>query len=180
MKSKIRNMFKVTWVKFFPHKCLLPDVILSEGVNKLTRGKHFLWQQFLSTVWEMSVCRKCKHYSKGFICFIFVLWRVKVEVEVIWQSMWKCTWSRDPYFFFSDLRMFIGLLEYFDLSSVFNSNIVWFFIFRLSSTLKNVLGIFHPPVFNVNTKFSTFCLFMFILYVFNHWLNFWFEIFPFV
>ena len=145
MKSKIKNMFKVKWAKFFPHKCLLPDVILNEGVNKLTRWKHFLRQKFLSTVWEMSVCMKCKHYSQAFICFIFVLRRFKVEVTG--QSMWKCTWCRDS-FFFSDLRMFIGLLEYFDLlSSVYNSNIVWFFIFCLSSTSKKVLGNFSPSSF---------------------------------
>ena len=36
-------MFKVKRV-------LLPDVILNEGVNKLTRRKHFLQQKFLSTV----------------------------------------------------------------------------------------------------------------------------------
>ena len=124
-------MFKVKWVKFFPHRCLLLDVILNEVVNKLTRRKHFLRQKFLLTVWEMSVCKKCKHYSQGFIYLIFVLWGVKVEVKVIGQSMWKCTWCRVSYifFFFSDLRMFIGLLEYFDLlSSVYNSNVVWFFI----------------------------------------------------
>ena len=76
MKSKTKNMFKIKWVKFFPHKCLLPDVKLNEGVNKLTRRKHFLWQNFILTVWEMSVCRKCKHYPQWFICFTFVLWRV--------------------------------------------------------------------------------------------------------
>ena len=41
MKSKVKNTFKVNRVKFFPRKCLLPDVILNEGVNKLTRRKHF-------------------------------------------------------------------------------------------------------------------------------------------
>ena len=34
-------MFKVKRVKFFPHKCLLPDVKLNEDVNKLTRRKLF-------------------------------------------------------------------------------------------------------------------------------------------
>ena len=62
--------------------------------------------------------------------------------------------------FFADLRMSLGLLEYFDLLlSVYNSNIVWFFIFYLSSTSKKVLGAFialqlpmhsvHPPPLNV-------------------------------
>ena len=71
MKSKIKNTFKVKWVKFFPHKCLLPDVILYEGVNKLTRRKHFLRQKFLLIVWDMSVCRKCKHYARGVHLFYF-------------------------------------------------------------------------------------------------------------
>ena len=74
--QKLKICSKLSELNFFPHKCLLPDVILNEGVNKLTRRKHFLRQKFLSTVWEMSVCRKCKHYSQGFICFTFVLWRV--------------------------------------------------------------------------------------------------------
>ena len=34
--------FKSSELNFFHHKCLLPDVILNEGVNKLTRRKHFL------------------------------------------------------------------------------------------------------------------------------------------
>ena len=137
--QKLQICSKLSELNFFPHKCLLPDVILNESVNKLTRRKHFLQQKFLLTVWEMSMCRKCKHYSQGFICFIFVLWRPKVEVEVIGQSMWKCIWLH---------RMFIGLLEYFDLlSSAYDSNIVWFFIFCLSSTSKNVLGNFSPSSF---------------------------------
>ena len=145
--QKLKLCSKLSDLNSFSHKFLLPDVILNEGINKLTRRKHFLRQKFLSTVWEMSVCRKCKHYSQGFICFIFVLWRVKVEVEVIGQSMWKYTWHRDS-FIFSDLRMFKGLLEYFDLlSSVYNSYIVWFFIFCVSSTLKNVLGNVLPSSF---------------------------------
>ena len=143
--QKLKICSRLSELNFFLHKCLLPDVILNESVNKLTGRKHFLRQKFLLTVWEMSVCRKCKHYSQGFICFIFVLWRVKVEVEVIGQSMWKCAWCTISYFFFADLRIFIGLLEYFDLlSSVYNSNFVWFFIFCLSSTSKNVLKNFLP------------------------------------
>ena len=46
-KLKICEISEVKWVKFFPHKFLFPDVILNEGVNKLTRRKHFLWQKFL-------------------------------------------------------------------------------------------------------------------------------------
>ena len=127
--QKLKICLKLSELNFFPHRCLLLDVILNKGVNKLTRRKHFLRQKFLLTVWEMSACKKCKHYWQGFICLIFVSWRVKVEVKVIGQSMWKCTWCRVSFFFFSDLRMFIGLVEYFDLlSSVYNSNVVWFFI----------------------------------------------------
>ena len=51
MKSKIKNMFKVKWMKlcrnFFPTNVYLLIDILNEGVNKLTRRKHFLWQKFL-------------------------------------------------------------------------------------------------------------------------------------
>ena len=101
--QKLKVCSKLSELDFFPHKCLLPDVILNEGVSKLTRRKHFLQQKFLWTVWEMSVYRKCKHYSRGFICSIFVLWRVKVEVKVIGQSIWKCTWRRD-----SNLFLHIG------------------------------------------------------------------------
>ena len=74
--QKLKICSKLSELNFFSHKCLLPDVILNEGVNKLTRRKHFLRQKFILTVWEMSVCRKCKHYPQGFICFTFVLWRV--------------------------------------------------------------------------------------------------------
>ena len=141
MKSKIKSMFKVKWVKFLPHKCLLPDVMLNEGVNKLTRRKHFLRQKFLWTLLEMSVCRKCKHYSQGFICFIFILCKWK------WfDSQCGSAFGAEIHIVF--LQMFIGLLEYFDLlSSVYNSNIVWFSIFCLSSTSKNALGNFSPSRF---------------------------------
>ena len=49
---------KLSELNFFPHKFLLPNVILNEGVNKLTRRKNFLRQKSLWTVWELSVCRK--------------------------------------------------------------------------------------------------------------------------
>ena len=45
--QKLKICSKLSELNFFPHKCLLPDVILNEGVNKLTRRKHFLWQKFL-------------------------------------------------------------------------------------------------------------------------------------
>ena len=49
--------------------------------------------------------------------------------------------------FFADLRMALGLLEYFDLlSSVYNSNIAQFFIFSLSSTSKEVLRHWGPDL----------------------------------
>ena len=42
--------------------------------------------------------------------------------------------------FFADLRMYLGLLEYFNLlASVYDPNIVWFCMFYFSSTLKKVL-----------------------------------------
>ena len=56
--QKLKECSKLSVFNFFPHKFLLPDVILNEGVNKLTRRKHFLRQKFLWTVWEMSLCRK--------------------------------------------------------------------------------------------------------------------------
>ena len=136
-------------------------MILNEGVNKLTRRKDFLRQELLSTVWKMSVCSKCKNYPQGLICFILVLWRVKVEV--IEQTMWKCTWCRDSYFFCRFKNVYRIAIIFWFIIIVYNSNIVWFFIFCLSSTSKNLLRIFHPPASNVNTKFSTFCLVIFIL-----------------
>ena len=54
--------------------------LLSEGVNKLTRTKHFLWQKFIL---RMSVCRNCKHYPQG----SFVLLSFYEELLVIsWFS----------------------------------------------------------------------------------------------
>ena len=37
VKSKLKICSKLSELNFLPHKCLLPDVILNEGVNKLTR-----------------------------------------------------------------------------------------------------------------------------------------------
>ena len=50
LKLKIKNSFKVKWMKlwriFFPtNVCFLMWSI--EGVNKSTRRRHFLWQKFL-------------------------------------------------------------------------------------------------------------------------------------
>ena len=57
----------------------------------------------------------------------------------LWQ-LWKFAWCKVFHNCF-DLKMSSGLLEYVDLlPSVYNSNIVWFYIFCLSSTLKEVLG----------------------------------------
>ena len=73
------------------------------------------------------------------------------------ESKWKWKWLSSQcgsalgieiHIFFSDLRLFMGFLEYFDLlSSVYNLYIVWFFIFCVSSTLKNVLGNVLPSSF---------------------------------
>ena len=96
------------------------DVLLNEGKNKLTRRKHFLQQKIILTVWEMPLCRKCKYYSQSFICFIFVLWRVKVEVEVIGQSMGKCTWCRVSYFFFrfKNVHRIAGIFWFIMINSI--------------------------------------------------------------
>ena len=139
--QKLKLCSKLSELNSFSHKCLLPDVILNEGVNKLTRRKHFLRQKFLWTVWEMSLCRKNVSITHrgSFVLFSFY-----------GESKWKWKWldsqcgsalGVEIHIFFADLRMFIGLLEYFDLlSSVYNSNIIWFFIFCVSSSLKNILG----------------------------------------
>ena len=74
--QKLKVCSKLSELIFFPHKCLLHDVILTEGINKSTSRKYFLREKFIWTLWEISACRKCKHYSQGFICFTFVLWRV--------------------------------------------------------------------------------------------------------
>ena len=88
-KLRIRSkLSEWNWRISFPHKCLLLDVILNEGINKLIRRKHFLWQKFFL---RMSVCRKCKHYPQG----SFVLLSFYGELLAIYRfsSNFAC-----PYF----------------------------------------------------------------------------------
>ena len=81
-KLKIRS--KLSELTFFPHKCLLRDVILNEVVNKLTRRKHFLWKKCLC-VGNVNITHRGSfvllsffgellviyHYSNNFACFYF-------------------------------------------------------------------------------------------------------------
>ena len=64
-----------------------------------------------------------------------------LRTPFLWNTSCGCfCWCRVFHKFFADLRMSLGLLEYIDLlSTVYNSNIIWFCIFCLSSTLKKVL-----------------------------------------
>ena len=55
MKSKIKNMFKLSELNISPHKCLLPDVILNEAVNKLRRTKDFCDKKFF-WLFERCMC----------------------------------------------------------------------------------------------------------------------------
>ena len=179
-------MFKVKWLKVFPHKCLLPHVILNEGVNKLTRRKHFCDKNFF-WLFERCLCignvsithrdsfillsfygesLDIYHFSSNFTCLYFMISSKDISASQRWKcsffllglfqnkfSSSSCGSSLGVefhffFFFFSGLRMFIGLLECFDLLlSAYNSNIVWFIIFCLSSTSKNVLGNFSSSSF---------------------------------
>ena len=91
--QKLKVCSKLSELNFFPHKCLLPDVILNEGVNKLTRRKHFLRQKFLWTVWEMSVCRKNVSiiHRRSFVLLSFYgesliisAFQVILHISVLW------------------------------------------------------------------------------------------------
>ena len=55
ISQKLRLCSKLSELNLFPHKCLLPDVILNEGVNKLRRRKNFLWQKFF-WLFERCLC----------------------------------------------------------------------------------------------------------------------------
>ena len=55
MKSINKSMFKIKWSNFFPHKCLLPDVILYEGVNKLQEENIFCDKNFFG-LFERCLC----------------------------------------------------------------------------------------------------------------------------
>ena len=144
--------------------------------KQINKKKTFLRQKFLWTVWEMSVGRKnvsithrgsfvlLSFYGESLVVSAF---QVILHVSILWFKVFiryflsvrnfpnkfsssSCGSSLGVEFhnFFADLRMSLGLLEYFDLlSSVYNSNIVWFFIFSLSSTLKEILGHFWPSSF---------------------------------
>ena len=75
--QKLKVCSKLSELNFFPHKCLLPDVILNEVVNKLTRKKTFFATKiYLDCLRDVCVQEKCKHYSQGLICFTFVSWTV--------------------------------------------------------------------------------------------------------
>ena len=135
----------------------------------------------------MSVCRKCRHYPQGsfvlvsfygellvfyrfssnfaYPCLgvshkVFIRYFLSVRhfANKVSSSSYGGSLGVEFHNFFEDLRIHLELIEYFDLlSSVYNSNIVLFFIFCLSCTWKKALGHFHSPASNVSMKFSTFC-----------------------
>ena len=77
LKSKIKNTFKVKWIKlkkFFFSQMSAPWCDqLNEGVNKLTRRKYFLWQKFLLR--ECLCVGNVSITHRGHL-FYFRLWRL--------------------------------------------------------------------------------------------------------
>ena len=136
--QKLKVWSKLNELNFFPHKCLLPDVILNESVKKLTRRKHFLWQKFIWIVWEMSVCRKNVSISRrrSFVLLSFYgeslvisALQVILHASVLWFHLkifqpqrLKCS---------SDIFFLLGIFQTNSVVAAVEVNLVWSFIIFL-------------------------------------------------
>ena len=111
-----------------------------------------LWYSVLKP-WNLSFFQNLFCFTKLKVLDILLLFEILLRKSVAADLELCFLLLGDFHRFFTDLRMSLELLQYFDLlSSVSNSNIVWFRIFSLSS----FGAFFHlHPLSNISTKSST-------------------------
>ena len=125
-------------------------------------------------IWKKCLCFKEILTSQRWNCSFEIFFPLGIlKKRSVFSSKWQ--FWRLPlgikFFinFFSRLRISLGLLQYFVLSSVYNSEIVWFCILSFNY-IEISFGAFSTLKlqYNICTTFCTFCMFIFqIVYLVN-------------